>query len=165
METTNKVNLRNSLEENIRLYPESWTDPDALEDYVKALWDAESDRANDFGEEFPTYTEYLKLHIELIWEIKENGDLPKISFELEDILSWYENGRFEDASGNTIDFEAHNGVVYNFVWSENPNFDDDPENEMPMVWCLEVLDGPHYEGDDFEYLYEAIEDLVQTIVE
>jgi len=168
----NKVALKNSLEENIRLYPDSWKDADVLEDYVKTLWEAEDDRSNDLVEEFPTYTEYLRLHIEILWEIKENhgfygpnDDFPEISPELSQVLHFYQAGYIEDAYGNTINFEYSDGSHHTLVYSENPNFKEDPENEIAMVWCVDGYDkdGNHYEGDDFEYLYEALEDLVMSI--
>ena len=165
---SHKEKIKDYLLKNINLLRDNWTEPEALEDYVLATWFTEKTRAENFGRNFPTYPEYLLEHIAIFWEIENSGELRseynvELSFELVDILNWYESGRFNGADENTIEFEAHNGVVYDFVWSENPNFPD--EYEPARVWSLEILDGPHYEGDDFQYLFEAIEDLVQTIQE
>lgn len=168
MKTQNKVNLRNSFEENMSMYPESWEHREALEDYVSTLWDYESDRAEDLEEDFETYSEYLFLHIEILAEIKRNGDLPEnINNEIFCVIYWYEAG-FLSYSEDYIHFEKEEEIPSaNFVHGENPNFEDDPDNEPAMVWCVEGFDddGNHYEGDDFEYFIEAIHSFDTNISE
>ena len=167
-----KQQIKETLLETVNRYPDTWKDPEALEDYVSALWDAEKDRADEYGKDIPSYPEYLLEHIAIFWEIEESGELREkhnveISHELEDILSWYESGRFDDADGNTIEFEAHNDIVYDFAWAENTNYEEEHEagyDTPAMYWAYEeFVNGNRFEGDDFEYLFEAIEDLVQTI--
>lgn len=139
MTTRQTETIRVALEENINLYPEAWKKQlSCFEDYVETTY-YDTEEGIDIS-----YPEFLYNALEVISKIDAN-----FNFALENEIRRFRNGQYEGAQEDRIEYEASDNEIYDVIYDEEQG-----------VWVVEgYSDGMHWERDDFDQLFDAIDDL------